>query len=209
MIDGGMGRREDNKRQKREALLAAGLQVFGAVGYDRASIEQVVKEAEVARGTFYLYYPDKLALFQAVTTPWVDELLAIVADVREALLETETRADALAIYEQMGVAIALLALNSQEPVLIAFRESRRAGEAGDFLRSVEQRILEAVTDITALARDRGLIEVSDPRITVRMIFGAAERLYFDFLSGVDLGDPPTIANEVVHTFTIAMGMQRD
>jgi AcrR family transcriptional regulator len=209
MIDGPMGRREDNKRQKREALLTAGHAVFGAVGYDRASIEQVVKEANVARGTLYLYYPDKLALFQAVVRPWVDELLEIVEEVRGALSEAESGAEALEIYQQMGVAIALFGLNNQEPVLVAFRESRRAGDAGEFLRAEEQRILEAITVITALARDRGLIQVGDPRLTVRMIFGAVERLYFDILSGVDLGEPTEVANEVVRTFTLAMGLGAD
>ncbi|MEZ4321208.1 MAG: TetR/AcrR family transcriptional regulator [Myxococcota bacterium] len=201
-----MGRREDNKRQKREALLAAGLAVFGAEGYDRASIEQIVKEAGVARGTFYLYFEDKLALFRALSSAWVDELLEIVAEVRSALGTAGSPAEALEIYQQMGFAIALFGLNHQQPVIVAFRETRRAGEAGDFLRAEEQRILDAVTVITAEAAERGLIQVRDPRLTVRMIFGAVERLYFDVLTGVELGDPTEVANEVVRTFTLAMGL---
>jgi len=204
-----MGRREDNKRQKREALLAAGVSVFGAEGYDRASIESVVKAAGVARGTFYLYYPDKLALFRAIVSPMVDEILGIVAEVREALSTAEARSEALEIYQQMGIGLALLGLNHEAPILIAFRESRRMGEAGLFLRSEERRILDAVTVITTEARDRGLIDVRDPAITVRMIFGAVERLYFDLLEGVDLGDTTAVAGEVVRTFTLAMGLDED
>jgi len=201
-----MGRREENKRQKREALLAAGLSVFGAEGYDRASIESVVKSAGVARGTFYLYYSDKLALFQSIVSPMVDEILGIVAEVRDALSTAESRDQALEIYQQMGLGLALLGLNHEAQILIAFRESRRMGEAGLYLRSEERRILDAVTVITTEARDRGLIDVRDPKITVRMIFGAVERLYFDLLDGVDLGDPTAVAGEVVRTFTLSMGL---
>ena len=61
-----IGRREENKRRKNEALQANGLSLFGEVGFEAASIEQIAQRADVARGTFYLYYPDKLALFQAL-----------------------------------------------------------------------------------------------------------------------------------------------
>lgn len=201
-----MGRREDNKRRKREALLAAGLSVFSAEGYDRASIEQIAKVAGVARGTYYLYFEDKTALFQALIRPWVDELLGIVAEVDAALGEATDADQAREIYEQMGLGIALLGLNERDGVLLAFRESRRSGEAGDFLRSEEARIFEAVVGMTQRAADRGLIGVRDAAITVRLIVGAVERIYFDVLTGVDLGDPTEVAAEVVRTFMVALGL---
>lgn len=37
--------------------------VFGQKGYDQASIAEITRKAEVALGTFYVYFPDKKALF--------------------------------------------------------------------------------------------------------------------------------------------------
>jgi AcrR family transcriptional regulator len=40
--------------------------VFGERGYERASIADITREAGVALGTFYVYFPDKKALFVEV-----------------------------------------------------------------------------------------------------------------------------------------------
>jgi AcrR family transcriptional regulator len=47
----------------RRRLLDAAETVFGELGYERASISEVTRLAGVAQGTFYLYYPNKKAIF--------------------------------------------------------------------------------------------------------------------------------------------------
>jgi AcrR family transcriptional regulator len=47
----------------RRRLLDAAETVFGELGYERASISEVTRLAGVAQGTFYLYYPNKQAVF--------------------------------------------------------------------------------------------------------------------------------------------------
>jgi AcrR family transcriptional regulator len=47
----------------RRRLLDAAETVFGELGYERASISEVTRLAGVAQGTFYLYYPNKKAVF--------------------------------------------------------------------------------------------------------------------------------------------------
>jgi AcrR family transcriptional regulator len=44
-------------------LLAAAEQLFGVRGYDGTSIVDLTQAAKIALGTFYLYFPDKKALF--------------------------------------------------------------------------------------------------------------------------------------------------
>ncbi len=204
-----MGRREENKRRKRAALVDAGLEVFARDGYDRATIEAIAQGAGVARGTYYLYFDDKLALFQSLIIPWVDELVAVVDEVSQALDQAADRAEVRTIYEQMGLAIALTGLANRTPILIAFQEIRRSGEAGEFLRAQEARILDAVTGITEQARTRGLIDVDDSAIAVRVIVGAVERLTFEVLTRGDdaLGDPTVIADQVVGMFSRALGIE--
>lgn len=58
-----MGRKVDeNKRQKKEALLESALDLFLSKGMQETSIADIVKKAGVAKGTFYLYYKDKVDL---------------------------------------------------------------------------------------------------------------------------------------------------
>ena len=50
-------------QRTRQALLDAAEQVFGELGYHRAGIVEITQKAGVALGTFYLYFPDKHAVF--------------------------------------------------------------------------------------------------------------------------------------------------
>lgn len=54
-----MGKIEDKKKQKKEALLAAAYHLFTQKGIDNTSVSEIVKEAKMAKGTFYLYFKDK------------------------------------------------------------------------------------------------------------------------------------------------------
>lgn len=51
-------------RRTRQALLDAAEKVFGELGFHNAGIVEITQAAKVALGTFYLYFPDKRAIFR-------------------------------------------------------------------------------------------------------------------------------------------------
>lgn len=57
-----MGKIEEKKKAKREALLASAFTLFTEKGTNRTSISEIVENAGVAKGTFYLYFKDKYDL---------------------------------------------------------------------------------------------------------------------------------------------------
>ena len=89
-------------------------------------------------------------------------------------------------------------------LLLSFRESRSAGPAGELLRAREQKLVDAAVAYTETAMARGLIEVENPRLTVLVILGACERLFFEVLSGTELGDVEQISRTVVGLFEQAL-----
>jgi AcrR family transcriptional regulator len=50
-------------QRTRQKLLDAAEEVFGQLGYHNAGIVEITQKADVALGTFYLYFPDKKAIF--------------------------------------------------------------------------------------------------------------------------------------------------
>jgi AcrR family transcriptional regulator len=54
------------KLQRLEQILDAAFQEFGAHGYEAARIDEVAREAGIAKGTIYLYFKGKDQLFRAV-----------------------------------------------------------------------------------------------------------------------------------------------
>ncbi len=54
-----MGKAAEKKQQKREALLNTAFHLFTTKGLHNTSISDIVEQAGVAKGTFYLYFKDK------------------------------------------------------------------------------------------------------------------------------------------------------
>jgi AcrR family transcriptional regulator len=54
--------------------LAAARQVFSAKGYHSASITDILEAADIARGTFYLYFQSKRAIFDELLDNFFDHL---------------------------------------------------------------------------------------------------------------------------------------
>src|SRR5688572_18397669 len=60
---------------RRQAILKAALSVFAEHGFAAARLEDVAARAGVAKGTLYLYFRDKEALFEALIRDAVSPLL--------------------------------------------------------------------------------------------------------------------------------------
>lgn len=54
-----MGKLDFNKQQKKDSLLNTAFELFISQGINKTTISDIVKNAGVAKGTFYLYFKDK------------------------------------------------------------------------------------------------------------------------------------------------------
>jgi AcrR family transcriptional regulator len=63
------------KKARPPELLAAALRHFSERGYAGTRLEDVAKEVGVSKGTLYLYFPNKAALFSAVIEGALDSIL--------------------------------------------------------------------------------------------------------------------------------------
>ncbi len=75
----------------------------------------------MARGTFYLYFPDKLALFDQLMQCWFVGLRQVLDSVRGQLEQATDRGEVLDIYEGVGLGLATVGLTHQQEILVAFR----------------------------------------------------------------------------------------
>ncbi|HVU04717.1 MAG TPA: TetR/AcrR family transcriptional regulator [Polyangiaceae bacterium] len=60
------GKRERNKAQNRAEILSAAREVFTELGYDGATVRDIIRRTKLASGTFYNYFPDKESVFRAL-----------------------------------------------------------------------------------------------------------------------------------------------
>lgn len=64
--DASGSKRERNKASNRDAILRAARAVFAEMGYGAASVRDIIRRTDLASGTFYNYFPDKLSIFRAI-----------------------------------------------------------------------------------------------------------------------------------------------
>jgi AcrR family transcriptional regulator len=61
-VEQALSRRERKKLETRQGLLEAALDLFRDKGYDETTVEEITERADVAKGTFFNYFPSKEAL---------------------------------------------------------------------------------------------------------------------------------------------------
>lgn len=63
---------------KKTAIIHSAIEVFREQGIEKTKISDIVKRAGIAQGTFYLYFPSKLALMPAIAEVMVMKTMDIV-----------------------------------------------------------------------------------------------------------------------------------
>jgi AcrR family transcriptional regulator len=91
---GRFGRREERKAQNREKLLTAARKVFSEKGLGEATARDIVRETDLASGTFYNYFSDKDDAFRA--------LLGEMAEQSRALVRAQRRAAGLSVEQRVA-----------------------------------------------------------------------------------------------------------
>lgn len=76
-----LSRRERKKQETRQSLLAAAMALFHEKGYDATPVEEITERADVAKGTFFNYFPSKEALL-AELAAWRVEQMRSALDVK-------------------------------------------------------------------------------------------------------------------------------
>jgi AcrR family transcriptional regulator len=67
---------ERAKLERRRQILSAAKAVFAEAGYHGASIHAIIERAQIARGTFYLYFESKAAVFDSILDQAMADLRA-------------------------------------------------------------------------------------------------------------------------------------
>ncbi|MBL4633255.1 MAG: TetR/AcrR family transcriptional regulator [Kofleriaceae bacterium] len=68
-------RREKEKERRREDILQAAQQVFLRSGYQGATMDEVAQEAELSKGTLYLYFKSKFEIYVELSNRACNETL--------------------------------------------------------------------------------------------------------------------------------------
>lgn len=84
-----MGKRAQAKQANRQAILDAARTVFARIGYEAANIRDIIRETDLASGTFYNYFKSKEEVFEAIANDSVARFRPLLQKVREEAKDLE------------------------------------------------------------------------------------------------------------------------
>lgn len=147
-------KRAEKSAARREAIVAAALEEFTARGFAAARLDDVAKRAGVAKGTIYLHFRDKEALFQEIVATMLVPLIAVLESPPPAdmpiRLVLQRFAD-LFIRE-------VYSTNRRDVLRLVMTEGPRFPQLAEFYyRNVVGRAIAAMRALLQRAADRGEI----------------------------------------------------
>jgi len=136
---------------RRAAIVQAALDEFCARGFAATRIDDVAARAGVAKGTIYLYFDDKEALFREIVTTM---LVPLIATLEAPPPDVPVRA---AITRFMELFVREIYSTPRRNVLrLVMTEGPRFRELAEFhYRNVVERAIAAMRVLLARARERG------------------------------------------------------
>lgn len=173
------------REKRRRELLDAARDVFAEKGFVAATVDDIVARTGVARGTFYLYFDDKLQVFGELVSDFFERVAGSIRPI-------ELGPGALAPREQLRVnlrRVVSLALAEPASVKITFSTAFGVDAALDERLAAFYGSLHKFMDETLDTGQRiGLIRAGDRRLMVSIAIGGFEQLLQDAVSGAISSD---------------------
>lgn len=173
------------REQRQAQILEAACDLFVTKGYHATTVDDIVGRVQVARGTFYLYFPDKRAVLSALVDGF---FVRITAAIHSIDLEA---ADRPALLQLRGNLQRLCELALAEPALMKILlydvpglDSELDAKLRDFYAALRRFLEESLAEGQRI----GLVREGDRAIMVALGLGGLKEI---LLTAVTSDEPAT------------------
>jgi AcrR family transcriptional regulator len=170
-----------DREARRRQILDRARDVFSRRGYHQAKIDDIVAAAGVARGTFYLYFHDKRAIFEELVQRFWQKIVMSIARID---VERPVEPQVLAQVRR------ILDVFLDDPAMAKIMLSDAAGLDAEF----DRRLLAFASDAAKLLEDalhdgqvRGLVKEGNPSVLGFFLVGGVKEVLLQIVrSGVPI-----------------------
>lgn len=100
-------RREQEKQERRDSILDAAEQAFFSKGFDKCSMDEIARTAQLSRALLYVYFKDKTAIMRGI-------VLRSVESLRHRFMQV-SQAEGVGIQKVAALGRAYYAFSQEEP----------------------------------------------------------------------------------------------
>lgn len=162
-----------SKEERREELLAAARRVFAEKGFHEAKVGDIASSANVAKGTVYLYFPDKRSIFVEL----IDNLFLRLS---AAILRVDTGGDVAAQIKHNIRAILSVLVDDPDTMRMLFAHAVGVDPAfsakiESFYEGLKTLLAESLME----GQELGIVAAGDVRLYASFTLGALKEILVD------------------------------
>lgn len=184
----------------RRRLLTAAEEEFGSKGYHGASVSSITQRADIAQGTFYLYFRSKEEMFVTLVRDIGHQLRAHAA---QAIAGTTHRLEA----ERVGLKAFLQFTAKHRGLYRIVQESQFVDP--EIFREYYETLAEGYAGALAAAARKGELTEGDAATRAWSLMGISHFLGQRWCLWQKKQPPPEILDEVMRFITHGMGPQKN
>jgi AcrR family transcriptional regulator len=197
--DGRSLRAEKLREKRRKQILGHARRLFAERGYHLVSVGDIIARASVARGTFYLHFPSKRAIF--------DELIeGLFAQLGARVRRIDVGVGAPPPLEQMRdnvVRVVDLLLGERDLTRILLREAGADEEFDRKLNEFYARLLERIEGGIRLGQSMNLVRPCEPHITAACVLGSVKEVMFRCAVVEELRPQASVLAEEILSYVVS------
>lgn len=157
--------------ERRRELTDAARELFVEQGYEQTSMSDIARRANVAQGTFYIYFSSKQEVLAAIMRELLEELGGIVRELAE-------RSDLSALEALRRVMHDCIARMTREPRLVeAVYLKANYSLPSRLLEEYAPALLPAVTALIERGVSEGTVRVKNPEIAADFLWTLGYRFF--------------------------------
>lgn len=181
---------------RRQSLVEAAKSEFATKGYHATTVDDITRAAGVAKGTFYLYFDEKRAIYYEV----IGSFMQLIKDIGSAVGQNTT--DPLAFFaraEQAALELMAIFMENRELARLAYRESMGLDDHLEgMIRDFYREIAEVEAANIRAAMEMGLVRKVNPLLVAYAHIGIVERVMLALVDDPDdFGKPEDVVRELM------------
>jgi AcrR family transcriptional regulator len=156
--------------ERKQELIDTAERLFLEKGYEQTTVADIVREIEVAQGTFYYYFSSKEKILEAIIEK---DITALEEDVRQIM----SREDANAAIKLNAVVNSIIGIStSRREIMDYLHEESNAVMHEKMERHTIERLVPLMTRVVAEGTHAGIFDVQYPTESVEFLL--ASLVYF-------------------------------
>jgi len=191
------------KKKGEKRIMDAAIKVFAKKGYSRATVKDIIREAKISRGTFYLYYHDKQELFTRLLENFMKEVIQAFADIHYDTLKTYK--DFCEHIKKVSNVFKDIVTKNKELTKIIYMEGVVTGKSfSEKVNFYINHLLDISERFLNFCMDKKIIRKVRPKVVSYIAAGIIKELLFQFVEEKLPVSPDEIIEEGIEFYTRAL-----